>query len=266
MTRVDATLDAARLGRETLAVASLALQTARIDAAYVARAIELTAGAADALYQAESQAKTEEAVVSYIHTATERLSKALSDVEKLRRTYPDCEIAAASIARTLALLYPVLQLSLRKRRNRIQVGALTDSDVSELKHQHGAAEASTGRAPRERSFEGAERRHPAGKRFVIEVDIGLYSDSHFYTGLSLDVSTGGVFVATYQPLAEGTKVLLHFVLPDGHAVSAEGVVRWTRRGNEEAPPGMGVAFTNLAPISVQHIASFCEDRPPLFFE
>ena len=86
------------------------------------------------------------------------------------------------------------------------------------------------------------------------------------TTLSLDVSTGGVFVATYEPSPPGTAVTLYFVLPDGYVVNAEGVVRWMRGATEDAPPGMGVAFANISRDALAHIAEFCANRPPLYFD
>jgi hypothetical protein len=85
-----------------------------------------------------------------------------------------------------------------------------------------------------------------------------------------------VFVSTYQPAAPGTAVTLYFVLPNGHVVNAEGVVRWTRaqpsQGSESdrygaaEPPGMGVAFVNISAESLEQIALFCASRPPLYFD
>jgi uncharacterized protein (TIGR02266 family) len=128
------------------------------------------------------------------------------------------------------------------------------------------APAPTGRFRRPSEFDGSERRADRDKRVCVEVEIGLTSESHIYTGLSLDVSTGGVFVATYDPAPSGTAVSLYFVLPDGHVVNAEGVVRWTRAATEDAPPGMGVAFVSISDDSLGHIASFCASRPPLYFD
>lgn len=231
----------------------------------IERAIESTAAASSALYNAEAVATTDEAALSFVHSAAESLQRALGDVGLLRPQHPRLEPAATSLARTLALLYPVLQHSMRQRRARVQV---SDSDARELRtmaHFPRAPEP-TGRSRRPSGFDGDDRRTGSDRRVFIEVEIGLYTESHIYTGLSLDVSTGGVFVATYQPALAGTAVALYFVLPDGHVVNAEGVVRWTRNATPDAPPGMGVAFVNISPESLDHIARFCASRPPLYFD
>jgi uncharacterized protein (TIGR02266 family) len=264
----NATITAARQGREALATASLSLQTAGISEPGLERAVEDTAAASSALYNAEAASPTEEASASFIHGAAEALQRAMLDVTKLRQRHPQLEVAATSIARTLALLYPVLQHSARQRRARLPAGGLSDSDARELRTMAGfpAAPSPTGRPRRPSDFGGRERRSNTDRRVFVEVEIGLTSESHIYTGLSLDVSTGGVFIATYEPAAAGTAVSMCFVLPDGYVVNAEGVVRWTRAATEDAPPGMGVAFASLSSESLAHIADFCASRPPLYFD
>lgn len=263
----SATSTAARQGREALATALLSLQTAGLPDELIDAAVEATAAASSALYNAEAQSPTEEASASFVHSATESLQRAMAEVNRLRPQHHELEVAATSIARTLALLYPVLQHSLRQRRARLPAGGLSDSDARELRTMAGfpRAPAPTGRFHRPSGFEGTERRK-SDSRVFIEVEIGLSSESHIYTGLSLDVSTGGVFVATYEPAQTGTSVSLYFVLPDGHVVNADGVVRWTRAATTDAPPGMGVAFVHISSESIAHIAAFCASRPPLYFD
>jgi uncharacterized protein (TIGR02266 family) len=234
----------------------------------VDEAIEQTASASSALYNAEASSPTEEASASYIHQAADCLQRAMTRIAGLREQHHELEVAATAIARTLALLYPVLQHQLRQRRGRLQAGAISDSDARELRTMAGfpRAPAPTGRYQRPSSFGGNERRLRGDKRTFIEVEIGLWTESHIYTGLSHDVSTGGVFVATYEAATPGTSVSLYFVLPDGFVVNADGVVRWTRAATEDAPPGMGVAFVNISDEALAHIGGFCARRPPLYFD
>ena len=100
----------------------------------------------------------------------------------------------------------------------------------------------------------------------VEVDIGFASQSHFYTGLSRDLSRGGVFVATYMPQPPGTRMAVHFVLPDGRAVKASGVVRWTVAARGDMAPGMGVAFEDIEPEDLNAIVEFCEHRSPIYHQ
>lgn len=268
MTDPTATSQAARQAREALALALLSLQTSGIDEPGMDRAIEGTAAASSGLYAAEAASLTDEAAVSCVVEAGEQLARALKEIQLLTERYPGCEVAASSVARTLALLYPVLQLSLRQRRVRMQIGSVSNTDARELRALAGfpVAPAPTGRSRRPSGPHENERRAQADRRVFLEVEIGLATESHFYTGLSFDMSTGGIFVSTYESAPPGTTVELHFVLPDGHAVNAEGIVRWTREASEDVPPGMGVSFVNLSPESLAHIDGFCQGRPPLYFD
>lgn len=104
-------------------------------------------------------------------------------------------------------------------------------------------------------------------RSVLEVDVGLVSESQFYAGLSMDLSSGGLFVATYQIKPVGSPVAVSLVLPDGHALWAKGVVRWVRepRG-EDVVPGMGVEFTDIDPEDLEAIKHFCAVRAPMYYD
>ncbi len=103
-------------------------------------------------------------------------------------------------------------------------------------------------------------------RVMLEVDVGFVTESNFYAGLSMDVSAGGVFVATYQARPAGTPVVLSFLLPDGHAVTTPGVVRWVRESAGDGSPGMGVAFADLATRDLEAIQAFCKRRQPLYYD
>jgi uncharacterized protein (TIGR02266 family) len=105
----------------------------------------------------------------------------------------------------------------------------------------------------------------ADARHEIYVDVVIGGDSHFYAGLSGDVSRGGIFVATYAPLPVGTPVQVKFVLPDGE-LALEGTVRWIRAGSERVSPGLGIRFENLEAVSLVLIERFCREQPPLYVD
>jgi uncharacterized protein (TIGR02266 family) len=92
-------------------------------------------------------------------------------------------------------------------------------------------------------------------------------EAQFFAGLSLDISEGGLFVATYHVLPLGTQLGLRFELPDGTEIQARGEVRWIRRPHaHEDRPGLGIAFTELSAEALEKIVAYCETRPPLYFE
>ncbi len=65
-------------------------------------------------------------------------------------------------------------------------------------------------------------------------------------GVIENVSLGGIFLHTEEPLPEGTEVDLEFDVGEGNrfeSVRARGVVKWNR--TKFPPFGMGVEFTNF---------------------
>ncbi len=64
-----------------------------------------------------------------------------------------------------------------------------------------------------RPFDAEERR--IAERCIVHAEISVESDSQFFTGLAGNVSTGGVFVATYRRLPMGAQVALRMTLPEG---------------------------------------------------
>ncbi len=107
--------------------------------------------------------------------------------------------------------------------------------------------------------------HRAHPRVAVAVAIGLETESHFFAGLSGDISEGGVFVQTYRDLPVGSDVNVLFDLPDGQ-LTAHGRVRWHRANSDSSPPGVGIAFEELDEGDRRVIQRFCESRAPLYYE
>ena len=110
----------------------------------------------------------------------------------------------------------------------------------------------------------AERRR--GERHVCEFEVEFLSDTHFTTGITQDLSEGGVFIATYQRLPVGTKVELAFELPGEQRVDAEGEVRWIREERGETRPGLGIAFRSLSLEALSRITAYCVGTPSRYYE
>ena len=105
------------------------------------------------------------------------------------------------------------------------------------------------------------------ERQRCEIQIEFTEDTHFYAGLTQDISEGGVFIATYHLRPVGMRLDLSFVLPDGVEVQATGVVRWLRDSTTDGlRPGMGIAFTNLKQESLESINKYCRARAPLYMD
>ncbi|MCP3063355.1 TIGR02266 family protein [Myxococcus sp. K38C18041901] len=119
---------------------------------------------------------------------------------------------------------------------------------------------------RSTSSEGADARRNGRVRMHTSID--MRSDSNFFTGFSMDISEGGVFIATVDAVTRGTQVELDFTLPGGRPMKVTGVVRWVREANPKMPelmPGVGVQFTGLPEEVASVISSFVTTRDPMFY-
>jgi uncharacterized protein (TIGR02266 family) len=102
-------------------------------------------------------------------------------------------------------------------------------------------------------------------RVPVETEVSLGSESQFFAGLSGDVSTGGIFVATYRVLPIGAHVTVEFALGD-RTISAKGTVRWIREARGDTEPGIGIAFDDLTAETRADIVAFCAHRAPLYHD
>jgi len=112
-----------------------------------------------------------------------------------------------------------------------------------------------------------QRQH---RRFPMEVEVSLHSDSNFYMGFAENLSEGGIFVATYDYSPVGTVMEFEFSMPGvPEPIRARGIVRWLREFNEQhqdVSPGMGIQFTHMTRAGEPHIRKFLGRREPLFYD
>lgn len=244
--------DPARAARELLKPALLELQRIRKPTPLVTGVLDRVAAATSALYAAETEATSPAGVNAGLVQALDELTRALDALHERPPQLQELDAPATSVARALAVIYPRVRVSERQRR------AVALVDAAQNEARRGAPE----------HAEGGQRveQRTAGRRVRVEVDVGVLSASNFYAGVAADVSAGGVFVSTTEPLLEGTEVELYFTLDGGRTLHAEGTVRWTRPQHGDAPPGMGVAFARLSDDDRRVIADFCGNRPPLFHD
>ncbi len=108
-----------------------------------------------------------------------------------------------------------------------------------------------------------------GPRTNAYLCIDLCSQHNFWTGLTMNLSEGGVFVATHEILPTRSLVGLHLDLPREKRITTLGEVRWSRAysGNDDVPPGIGIQFVGLDLQSMAAIRRFISSiREPLLFE
>jgi uncharacterized protein (TIGR02266 family) len=109
------------------------------------------------------------------------------------------------------------------------------------------------------------------ERFDLEVKVDLESDHNFYTGLTQNISAGGLFIATHHLRRIGDRITLKFALPGTEAaIAVETEVRWIRENSAlqrlDGATGMGVRFINLSAEATTAIQKFLQSRDSLFYD
>ena len=125
------------------------------------------------------------------------------------------------------------------------------------------------------NFETDDEEKPSVRRLPVSgmhvsITLGPASEHMLWADLTLDVSNGGVFVATFHPMPVDTEVHLLLMLEgDPMPIAAEGIVRWTvpHREHDDGTAGAGIQFTQIDPKSLAALAVFAREvREPMMFE
>lgn len=179
--------------------------------------------------------------IDMMRRAMEHLAQALKTLQDLQIESSAIGVAAASIAKALKTLHPVVQEA-KERLSKVSM----PPPVAD-----GKAAA------------------PEAVSINVNTVLSMNTDHQFYTGFSENIDEGGIFIATFEPKPVDAPVIVNFKLPGGRPVTARGVVQWVREYNPTAPetaPGMGVKFTDLMPSDKAAIEEFAQKRAPLFYD
>ncbi len=91
----------------------------------------------------------------------------------------------------------------------------------------------------------AAREH---ERVPINVQVDYRTASSFLVAYSVNLSRGGIFLETPQPVPAGADVSLQLTVPGTGAVRLVGTVTWARLEEDaEGAAGMGIEFADLGP-------------------
>lgn len=75
-------------------------------------------------------------------------------------------------------------------------------------------------------------------------------------GTCLNISRGGMFIATPRPARRGTELLLYFTLPEmSHVLTVLARVAWKREEQTEGISGMGMQFLGVNPLEATLIGA-----------
>ncbi|MBI2891150.1 MAG: TIGR02266 family protein [Nitrospirae bacterium] len=112
------------------------------------------------------------------------------------------------------------------------------------------------------------RRQEDRERTLLEIQYG--DAKSFVSDFALNISRGGMFISTPEPLEKGRQLSLRFTLP-GSTVPLElmAEVMWVNppSKNSQLIPGMGVAFTGISDEKRKDIERYLdlmkrpEDKP-----
>jgi len=89
----------------------------------------------------------------------------------------------------------------------------------------------------------SDRRQP---RLPISLAVAYRTAGAFLVSYSINLSKGGIFIETSQPLEPGEHVTVRFDVPGAGELEVAGVVAWVRQDSADGlPDGMGVQFEEL---------------------
>src|SRR5512143_3181805 len=91
-----------------------------------------------------------------------------------------------------------------------------------------------------------ESRHQKRTDLETEVRLRSHTLADFIREHSRDISAGGVFVRSDEPMAKHTLVKLEIAFNGEEPIRAVGRVVWVQPpGNESKPAGMGIKFIKI---------------------
>ncbi len=247
----------AQTAREYLMKALEATQRDPALESELGRLTPILAKAQGLLFQATKEAPDSFECGGIIKGAMEHLAQALQIFQDVQSGGPAVQEAASSVAKTLALLFPIVQDAKKRFAEEKQ-------RISQLPPEQRPSQT----APTAGAFAG---QHVPARTINWNVlqQLTLDSETQFYTGFSQNLDEGGLFVATFDVKPIGAKVLFTFELPGGRQITAKGRVMWVREYDPKEPehtPGMGLKFIMLRDDDRQLIEGFLKRRVPMFFD
>ncbi len=99
-----------------------------------------------------------------------------------------------------------------------------------------------------RAIDTSDRRYQ--RRLPVRITVEYKEMEDFLTDYTANLSIGGMFIETDEPLGVGTHFRLRFSVPNREApIDTVAEVRWAQGKTAGSPmaPGMGVRFQELSP-------------------
>lgn len=114
------------------------------------------------------------------------------------------------------------------------------------------------------SGEGAKqpKKQQADPRVDVNLEVQYTTAQEFRAAYAKNISGGGLFIRTQEPLPLNREVQLRFTLPGiARTFLVPGLVVWTNPtpSRSSFPTGMGIKFTDLDPEAKAIITEFVKD-------
>ena len=99
------------------------------------------------------------------------------------------------------------------------------------------------------------------RRADLRSEIQYQTDQEFLAAYTKNISGGGVFIRTSQPLSLNQTVALRFTLPGiERQFEIGGLVVWVNSSSRGAfPVGMGIKFLKITPADADTVAEFVKN-------
>ncbi len=102
-------------------------------------------------------------------------------------------------------------------------------------------------------------------RVDVDLEVHYRTAQEFMAAYLRNISGGGLFIRSQQPLPLNREVQVRFTLPGiSRPFTVRGVVVWTTPfpSRSSFPSGMGIKFLNLDPEDGKLIAGFVKEKLP----
>jgi uncharacterized protein (TIGR02266 family) len=108
-----------------------------------------------------------------------------------------------------------------------------------------------------------------GVELSVSFEIATGGPHGFYTGITEDIGTGGIFLSTPQTLPVGTKMRVSFLVEE-REIAAEAEVRWVREADASqsvgVTPGMGLRFIEIAAEDRTFISDYVKQKETIYYD
>ncbi len=108
----------------------------------------------------------------------------------------------------------------------------------------------------------------SSSRVELKAQVTVSSETNFFTGLSENISEGGVFISSLAPPDLGTVINAEISTGDGaQAIKVAAEVMWVRT-EQGQPVGCGCRFLNVDEVTAARLRDFISrgGREPLFYD